>query len=88
MCVQSMMAIRTNQQLRDDTAMLIMVLYSLRLFVVGGEYYCHGNGSGGTHLYTKYHGRTKHYLLVNPRRACTRVVQCVCVCMSVCLLPL
>ena len=33
--------------------MLETVLYSLRLFVVGG----------GAHLYTKCHGRTQHYLL-------------------------
>ena len=41
--------------------MLQKVLYSLRLFIVGGE---HIAGSGGTHLYAKYHGRTQHYLLV------------------------
>ena len=35
--------------------MLEMVIYSLRLFVVG---YYHGDGSGGAHLYTSYHGRT------------------------------
>ena len=43
--------------------MLEMVIYSLRLFVVGGEHYYHGDGSGGAHLYTIYHGRT-HSLLV------------------------
>ena len=25
-------------------------------------FFCHGDGSGGAHLYTKYHGRTQHYL--------------------------
>ena len=44
--------------------MLETVLYSLRLFVFLGEYYCHGDGSGGAHLYTKVCGHTQHYLLV------------------------
>ena len=42
--------------------MLQKVLYSLRLFVVGGE---HIAMAMVAHLYTKYyHGRTQHCLLV------------------------
>ena len=28
---------------------------------------------GGTHLYTKYHGRTQHYLLANKLIRCLRL---------------
>ena len=37
------------------------LVYSLGLFVFGGEHYYHGDGDGsGVH---QYHGRTQHYLL-------------------------
>ena len=42
--------------------------------------YCHGDGSGGAHLYTKYHGCTQHYVLVTgyvlPWQHVTWLVKC------------
>ena len=40
--------------------------------------YCHGDGSGGAHQYTKYHGHMIHNILYDP------LPEAICVAMATC----